>query len=127
VDKVIAEGDALFGSTVILLGEPGNNGLNNNGQIVFTYSLANGVEGIAIATPASAPPPASPELQIQMPDPLHVRLAWSTNAAGFSLVSAPSLPASAWNSVTNAPVVDGEQNAVVLELGSAPQFFQLSQ
>lgn len=57
VDKVIAKDDALFGSTVIGLGEPGSHGLNNNGQIVFTYSLENGVEGIAIATPGSPPSP----------------------------------------------------------------------
>jgi hypothetical protein len=53
VEKVIAVGDPLFGSTVIQLDEPGSHGLNNNGQIVFGYSLENGVEGIAIATPAS--------------------------------------------------------------------------
>ncbi len=32
VDKVIAQGDSLFGSTVIGLGEPGNNGLNNTAR-----------------------------------------------------------------------------------------------
>ena len=127
VDKVIAEGDSLFGSTVIGLGSPGNNGLNNNGQIVFPYSLANGVQGIAIATPANGPPPASPLLQIQQPDPLHVSLAWSTNAAAFGLEAASSLPASIWNPVTNTPVPNGQQFVVVLQIGSAPQFFRLRQ
>ncbi len=125
VDKVIAEGDSLFGSTVIGLGEPGNNGLNNNGQIVFTYSLENGVEGVAIATPTNGPATVLPELQIQLIDSLHIELAWTTNAAGFVLESASSLPASTWNSITNTPVPDGEQSVVVLEMGSAPQFFRL--
>jgi hypothetical protein len=125
VDKVIAEGDSLFGSTVISLGGPGNNGLNNSGQIVFLYSLANGVEGIAIATPTNGPLGVLPELQIQQPDPLHVRLAWTTNAAGFGLEAASSLPASTWNPITNTPALDGEQFTVDLELGGAPQFFRL--
>jgi hypothetical protein len=125
VDKVIAVGDSLFGSTVIGLGEPGNNGLNNNGQIVFTYSLDNGVEGVAIATPVNGSGPVLPILQIQPIDSLHVRLAWTTNSAGFNLEFASSLPASTWNSITNTPVLDGEQFAVVLEMGSAPQFFRL--
>ena len=120
VDKVIAEGDSLFGSTVIGLNGPGNNGLNNSGQIVFIYSLANGVEGIAIATPA-----VLPQLQIHEADPLHVSIAWTTNAFGFALEAASSLTASAWNPVTNAPVLNGEQFAVALEIGSAPQFFRL--
>jgi hypothetical protein len=125
VDKVVAEGDSLFGSTVIGLGGPGNNGLNNSGQIVFTYSLENGVEGIAIATPTNSPAPLLPGLQIQQPDPLHVSLAWSTNAAGFGLEAASTLAGSAWNAVTNTPVSDGDQFAVVLEIGSASQFFRL--
>jgi len=66
-----------------------------------------------------------PELQIQPVDSLHVRLAWTNNAAGFGLESATSLPASTWNPITNTPVLDGEQFAVVLEMGSAPQFFRL--
>jgi hypothetical protein len=125
VDKVVAEGDSLFGSTVIGLGSPGNNGLNNNGQIVFPYSLSNGVQGIAIATPTNGPPPVLPELQIQQPDPLHISLVWTTNAAGFALEATSTLPAPTWNPVTNTPVLAGEQFAVLLEMGSAPQFFRL--
>lgn len=125
VDKVIAEGDPLFGSTVIGLGEPGSHGLNNNGQIVFTYSLENGVEGVAIATPANGPAVVLPELKIQQSDPFHARLAWTTNSAGFSLESASSLPASTWNPITNTPALDGEQFTVVLEMGGASQFYRL--
>lgn len=54
-DKVIGDGDALFGSTVTLLkgnaGDPIIDGPNDAGQIVFRYSLANGRSGIALATP----------------------------------------------------------------------------
>jgi hypothetical protein len=45
-DKVIAGGDALFGSTVVGLGQPI---LNDFGQVAFNYHLADGRQGIAVA------------------------------------------------------------------------------
>ncbi len=51
-DKVIRDGDALFGSTAtILKGVTTIDGPNDAGQIVFRYSLADGRQGIALATP----------------------------------------------------------------------------
>jgi hypothetical protein len=51
-DKVIRDGDALFGSTAtILKGVTSIDGPNDAGQIVFRYSLADGRSGIALATP----------------------------------------------------------------------------
>jgi len=52
-DKVIAAGDALFGSTVSALGLY-RDGLNDDGTVAFYYSLASGVEGVAIAVPEPA-------------------------------------------------------------------------
>ena len=48
-DRIIAEGDSLFGSTVLSI--KFHRGFNDQGQIAFTYSLANGVSGVALATP----------------------------------------------------------------------------
>lgn len=50
-DKVIRSGDTLFSSTVFYL-NLGSAGLNESGQISFRYSLTDGRQGIAIATPA---------------------------------------------------------------------------
>jgi hypothetical protein len=125
VEKVIAVDDSLFGSTVTALGDTGNHGLNNSGQIVFTYELANGVQGIAVATPATVPPLVQSTLEIQRVDPLHVQLAWTTNAAGFKLESVSSLPTLTWNAVTNTPFLNGHQFTVVAEVGGAAQFFRL--
>lgn len=47
-DKVVAEGDPLFGSTIANL-HIGDEGVNDLGQVAFWYTLANGVEGVAIA------------------------------------------------------------------------------
>jgi hypothetical protein len=49
VDKVIAIGDALFGSTVETLYF--NGALNQNGDIAFSYGLKNRIEGVAFAWP----------------------------------------------------------------------------
>lgn len=53
-DKVIREGDSLFGSTVRLLAYE-RLVLNDRGSIAFHYQLANGVRGLAVA---SVPEPA---------------------------------------------------------------------
>jgi hypothetical protein len=53
-DRIIGSGDAFFGSTVTQL-EFFNQGLNRQGQVGFRYTLANGVEGVAIATPVPEP------------------------------------------------------------------------
>jgi len=52
-DKVITQGDLLFGSTVT--GTIFSRGLNNNDQIAFEYILADGRKGLADATPISDP------------------------------------------------------------------------
>jgi len=47
-NKVIADGDRLFGSTVDAVGDiPG---LNNTGQFAFSYHLTSGTSGVAIAS-----------------------------------------------------------------------------
>lgn len=56
--KVIARGDALFGSRVVGIRQASPRFLNNRGQIAFIYHLANGVNGVAIATPVSTETPA---------------------------------------------------------------------
>jgi hypothetical protein len=48
-NQVIRTGDLLFGSIVTNLSF--FRGLNNNGEIAFGYTLANGVKGIAVAMP----------------------------------------------------------------------------
>ncbi len=55
-DEVIGLGDSLFGSTVTSLGFY-KDGFNDNGDVAFGYSLANGVSGIAVAT-AAVPEPS---------------------------------------------------------------------
>src|SRR5262249_6376099 len=58
-DKVIATGDLLFGSALVEI--VGLYGLNNNGQIAFYGTLADGRQVVVRADPAGGgipPPPA---------------------------------------------------------------------
>jgi hypothetical protein len=48
-DKVIQTGDTLFGSTVTSIYLSAGRQLNDRGDVVFSYGLANGVIGIAVA------------------------------------------------------------------------------
>jgi hypothetical protein len=50
LDKVIASGDSLFGSTVSQV-ECSRHCLNESGAIAFSYSLSNGETGVALASP----------------------------------------------------------------------------
>jgi hypothetical protein len=52
-DKVIHEGDALFGSTLTQLFDAHD--VNDGGTIAFRYLLANGVAGVAVATAVPEP------------------------------------------------------------------------
>lgn len=55
-DKVIMEGDELFGATIksqsLIFSR---NGLNNKGQIAFTATLSDGTSGVFVATPIPEP------------------------------------------------------------------------
>lgn len=88
VEKVIAADDPLFGSTVTMLGEPGSHGLNNAGQIVFTYELASGVSGIAVATPITSITP----IVLSAPTWL------GGNQFRFTITSAPDAVLQIWSS-----------------------------
>jgi hypothetical protein len=50
-DKVVATGDAFFGSTIVDFGVSQGLGLNDVGQIAFFARLADGTEGIYLARP----------------------------------------------------------------------------
>ena len=67
----------------------------------------------------------APELRIWQSAPDTVELAWSTNAAGFTLEEAFSLPATNWTSVPTEPtIVDGDNQVTVTPL-SANHFYRL--
>ncbi len=54
-----------------------------------------------------------------------MQIAWPTNAVGMGLEAAASLSSGVWLSVTNPPVVNGNQNTVALPLSLSGQFFRL--
>lgn len=57
--------------------------------------------------------------------PGQAALVWPTNAPGFTLETAFSLPASAWNGVTGAPVIVSNLFNVTVPATNPQQFFRL--
>lgn len=54
--ELIAVGNPLFGSTITAL-DYSRKGMNNVGQAAFSYALADGRIGVAVASPKLSPPP----------------------------------------------------------------------
>lgn len=101
-DKVIQQGDPLFGSTatsVLFL-----RGLNNNNQIAFYFELADGRSGIAtarlnLATPVPTPTPsATPE-----PTATATATATPTATATATPTATPTIPPQPTPSPTAEP------------------------
>ena len=55
-----------------------------------------------------------------------ITLSWPTNSAGFSLMSAPSLKAAAWQAVAGTPSVVGDKYVLTSTAGGSGQFYRLS-
>lgn len=100
-DKVIATNDQLFGSTVKRIEGFSREGLNSGNELAFGYQLANGVFGIAVATPylelstPSTPMPTDtpPIAAFPTPEQLHRKLSLfvDSNVNQFSLPTQVSL------------------------------------
>lgn len=71
----------------------------------------------------ASPPP--PSLEILPMSGTALQLSWPTNATGFALESATSLPATVWTAVTNSVATNGEMFRVQLPATGAQRYFQL--
>jgi hypothetical protein len=66
-----------------------------------------------------------PSIRFRRIDPLNAELSWPTNAVGWNVESAMSLPATTWQVVANNPVVVGTNFTVTVGTTNARQFFRL--
>jgi len=66
-----------------------------------------------------------PSIQFRKIDPLNAELSWPTNAVGWNVESAMSLPATTWQVVTNNPGIVGTNFTVTVGMTNAQQFFRL--
>lgn len=69
------------------------------------------------------PPP--PVLEVFRPAPGSIQLIWPTNAAGYRLEVATSLPGTNWALVTNQVTTNGEFNRVSVASTAAARFYRL--
>ncbi|MEO8425963.1 MAG: hypothetical protein ABI651_02510 [Verrucomicrobiota bacterium] len=74
---------------------------------------------------ADCKPVEAPPLGINLNPDKTVRVAWTTNAVGFALQSSSNLSLPQWTAVTNAPVVQGDQNTVT-EPAVGNRFYRLA-
>jgi hypothetical protein len=81
-------------------------------------SLRPQLAALAVTRPASVP---LPSLAINSEGVI----AWTTNSVGFSLESNTNLVGGTWVSVTNVPVLSGEQFTVTVGQSEVQQFFRL--
>lgn len=66
-----------------------------------------------------------PSIRITKIDPLNAQLSWPTNAVGWHVESAMSLPATTWQVVANNPGIVGTNFTVTVGMTNAQQFFRL--
>jgi hypothetical protein len=66
-----------------------------------------------------------PSIRFTRIDPLNAELSWPTNAVGWNVESATSLPATTWQVVANNPGVVGTNFTVTVGTTNAQQFFRL--
>ena len=74
---------------------------------------------------ATMAPVPGPRLGIRVLSPSQTRLTWPTNAIGYRLESAATLPPSSWTTVTNTPSVSGGDYAVNVERTGSQRCFRL--
>lgn len=101
-------GTVNFGDTVL------------DGDIWEAFSDSPGFFVAWIAEPENS----RPSLTISQ-TPAGVRLNWPTSSGNFRLESTDSPLASEWSPVPEAPVTEGDQNVVTVELGNSTSFFRL--
>jgi hypothetical protein len=83
----------------------------------FTQSHAMAVDDLSFS--------AVPELQIAMISPSQFQVLWSTNYPGYTLQSALTPTPASWDTVTNVPVIVGNEFGVEIDATEALRFFRL--
>jgi hypothetical protein len=66
-----------------------------------------------------------PSIRFTRIDPLNAQLSWPTNAVGWNVESAMSLPATTWQVLANNPAIVGTNYTVTVGMTNAHQFFRL--
>lgn len=69
-----------------------------------------------------------PEIRVSLTvtrDADRIKITWPSSATGFNLESAVQLGAGAWQTVSQTPVLQGDQNRVEITIGGQNQFYRL--
>ncbi len=105
----------------------------NTYAATFEVYVFNTDTGIEVPGSSSGPfvlnwtdvPDGRPQLDITVPAPGQIRLAWPATATNWALVSAPTPTTSSWSDVTNQPVVLDGQRTVTLQAPGVGMLFRM--
>jgi hypothetical protein len=67
----------------------------------------------------------APLIRFRRIDALNAELSWPTNAVGWNVESAMSLPTATWQALANNPAIVGTNFIVMVGMTNAHQFFRL--
>jgi hypothetical protein len=115
-----AVGPASLSSNVTFIAEVGS----SSGSFTFPNSVTNRSSGMAYIGP-NLQYTKIPKLQAIISTSSGITLSWPTNAPGYILESASTLPALTWDSVTNGTVIVGDQFVVEVGVTNSQSFFRL--
>jgi hypothetical protein len=105
-----------------LSGTPDNTGLNSWTVFVSDGNGGTDTATLQITVDNAVTPPV---LSIQVSGS-NLEILWPSSTTGFSLYSSTNLmPPVVWLSMTNTPILQGDDWMVVIPLDGAPQFFRL--
>jgi hypothetical protein len=90
-----------------------------------TYKMSLYVDFALMSLTVVDASPPRPTLDLVQLDPATLELSWPTNAAGYALEAATSLPARAWIPVTNSVTTSGDRFFVQLSITGSKQFYRL--
>jgi hypothetical protein len=85
------------------------------------YAVDGGFWGIISAIQA----PGGPFLRVEISSTNTVLVAWPNPSTGFNLQQNPTLDTNSWASVTNIPLVVGEEKLVIVTPPAGNRFFRL--
>ncbi len=125
----------FFHSSGLLFGTPRNADVGLNSWTVQVSDGNGGTDTATLEITVDAPSSANLEIAVTSAIPptisiqvsgFNLEVLWPASYTAYSLYSSTNLtPPVVWSSVTNTPIIQGDDWMVTIPIGEAPPFFQL--
>jgi hypothetical protein len=112
---------AEFESTIV-------DGSTNN-YVAVTNNYGSGgtlwLDMVTFTGSTYVPPVTGPQLTVQQSGS-SIQIAWTNDVVAYTLQATSDLTAPSWQTVTEVPVVNGNQSVVTVPISGTARFFRLS-